>query len=520
MKKVDIRLAAAVLLIFAIAISLLGCSVQEKMAVLDSLEKMAEIKSMESAGDIWVRIGVTGLSEEERAPLEDLLQMMRGINFKFHQKYNEANKGKTTNSQIDTVIKAGGETFSTSIWTKTDISNKKPVIKQIIRPPSMLMELLPPQFAGKSYIIMDEKDIFGNQEYSKDDYDEVVESMSKYQAKLMNFLKEYAVKFDPGFAIITYKGNAAVNGQNLKMYELRITDASFKKLIRYTVDNLSKNENAKRMLKELVASMAMLPEEAAPGSEVDTALDEFRDGTTTFKEDIYRLLDAFEGVRFLGERGIVANLGINEDGYIVKQDGYADFIFNMKQIENALTRAAGGEVGNGEGNEVIPEATFTVSIDFDTDIFNINQDVNIIYPDVNAQNSFNLRDLMLSIEPDPNITDNEEPAGPEVIINGKQVNITPVVLDDLTLVPAEDIAAELGAAASRENGVLTIVRNGTTVVFHIDDVKARVNGREITIDFPATDYEDKTYVPLRFLVESLGAEVLYDKAGHIVINSN
>ena len=50
-------------------------------------------------------------------------------------------------------------------------------------------------------------------------------------------------------------------------------------------------------------------------------------------------------------------------------------------------------------------------------------------------------------------------------------------------------------------------RDNVKIEIYINSDKAYVNGEEITLDSPAFIENDRTYTPIRFIAESLGAEV-------------
>lgn len=77
------------------------------------------------------------------------------------------------------------------------------------------------------------------------------------------------------------------------------------------------------------------------------------------------------------------------------------------------------------------------------------------------------------------------------------------------MLPARFVAENLGAkvewnAAKRQ---ATITGNGVTIVLTIDSTTATVNGKAVTLDSPAFIQNDRTYTPVRFIAEALGAQV-------------
>ena len=80
------------------------------------------------------------------------------------------------------------------------------------------------------------------------------------------------------------------------------------------------------------------------------------------------------------------------------------------------------------------------------------------------------------------------------------------------LVPMRGIFEALGATVHWDGDTRTVTGNraGTTVLLSIDSTRAKVNDSTFELDVPATIVESRTYVPLRFISESLGANVSWD----------
>ena len=104
-----------------------------------------------------------------------------------------------------------------------------------------------------------------------------------------------------------------------------------------------------------------------------------------------------------------------------------------------------------------------------------------------------------------------------VYVNGRKVNFpdAPAYLDEngRTQVPVRFVVEALGCAVEWDNvnQYVTINGNGTTVLFMIGQKIYKVNG----VTMPAMDTEavlndSRTYVPVRFAAEALGATVRWD----------
>ncbi len=102
-----------------------------------------------------------------------------------------------------------------------------------------------------------------------------------------------------------------------------------------------------------------------------------------------------------------------------------------------------------------------------------------------------------------------------VTINGQPVvfqDIGPQQIDGRTLVPVRGVLEKLGATISFDNRTQTVVAStpNVDIQLKIGSKTATVNGKEITLDTPAQTIHDHTFVPLRFIGEALGADLSWD----------
>jgi hypothetical protein len=109
------------------------------------------------------------------------------------------------------------------------------------------------------------------------------------------------------------------------------------------------------------------------------------------------------------------------------------------------------------------------------------------------------------------------PAAPEgirILVNLAPVRseVAPYVKDDRTMVPLRVVAENLGARVdwnSSENRV-DLVRNLEKVSLWIGKAEALKGGQPVTFDVSPEVTDGRTFVPLRFVAEALGARVEWD----------
>jgi exopolysaccharide biosynthesis protein len=82
-----------------------------------------------------------------------------------------------------------------------------------------------------------------------------------------------------------------------------------------------------------------------------------------------------------------------------------------------------------------------------------------------------------------------------------------------TMVPFRGIFERIHADFKWDavNSILTAQKDGTTLVLRPDNPIAEVNGTPVSLEVPPTILDNHIYIPLRFVVETLGAAVTWDQ---------
>ena len=97
--------------------------------------------------------------------------------------------------------------------------------------------------------------------------------------------------------------------------------------------------------------------------------------------------------------------------------------------------------------------------------------------------------------------------------------VVPVAESGRTLVPMARILEAFGGSATwvpETHGVLCSL-NGIEVELTLNTTTALVNGESVTLDVPAKAMNSRTFVPVRFVSESLGLTVQYEPTNQIVV---
>ncbi|NPV44454.1 MAG: copper amine oxidase N-terminal domain-containing protein, partial [Firmicutes bacterium] len=115
----------------------------------------------------------------------------------------------------------------------------------------------------------------------------------------------------------------------------------------------------------------------------------------------------------------------------------------------------------------------------------------------------------------------EGQAGIGVIVKGKlaKFDVPPVVKAGRTLVPFRAITEALGAEVSYdpETMTVTVTKGDIEVILTLGSTIAVVNGEEVEMDTNPELISNRTFVPIRFLSQALGADVEYDPDSDMVV---
>ena len=103
-------------------------------------------------------------------------------------------------------------------------------------------------------------------------------------------------------------------------------------------------------------------------------------------------------------------------------------------------------------------------------------------------------------------------------VNGeaKTLDAAPVIKNDRTMLPVRFVAENLGAEVLWDAATQTVTIKSLTTTIEISIGKsfAKVNGNTIILDSPAyiDPANNRTYLPVRAVAENLGATVAWDDA--------
>lgn len=107
---------------------------------------------------------------------------------------------------------------------------------------------------------------------------------------------------------------------------------------------------------------------------------------------------------------------------------------------------------------------------------------------------------------------------PTMTVNGVEKEIDPgmgtkpVIINDRTLLPVRAVVEEIGGTVgwNGETQEVTLSHEQNTILLTIDNTTAYLNGAAQVLDTAPTIINDRTMLPIRFIVESFGCDVAWN----------
>ncbi|WML34785.1 hypothetical protein [Clostridium sp. OS1-26] len=365
-----------------------GCS-NEGKALSDAFSKTQKITSAETKTEMGLRFTAENLSAEEQNEVSKVIPMINSSKMAINTKVNQNEDGKVAKMQADVAMQLGTMPLDMGIWADVNMANGKNEFKEIIKVPAAQAQ----KMGGKQYVILDSSKM-GKTNGTNVDLTKASEDMQK---KFSQMILGSMASFDPGFKIVTdtgYTYMALPDGRKLvHTYEVKLDDKKFKDLIKYTSNNLINNKEAKGLLKDYLTTVtktSAASEEEAKANQagIDKAFSDFDKGLPEFTSQMNKVLNSFDGVTLIGDKGIVIDYAVDSNGYIVNEKGNIDLVFDSAKFIPVVQSLSGTSTTNKL------TGVYKLGIDFNTSTFNINKNLEIKFPETNSENSVQFQDLI------------------------------------------------------------------------------------------------------------------------------
>lgn len=215
------------------------------------------------------------------------------------------------------------------------------------------------------------------------------------------------------------------------------------------------------------------------------------------------------------EKAQMPNELINKDEISKFKDSYKkeDLNKTFSEIKNILKGSSINQTTTFEDNKVTQNSKITVNVEnsfkFTLDMKAVtekDENAKVIIPtDVKKLTQKDLMSIMGS----------DMESFVIIRVNGKVLD-TPdqaKIVNNRTMIPCRSLFESLGSKVSYDKAKkeVTLKSDKNEIKLTIEKNVATVNGKEFKLDTPATIIENKTYLPVRFVAESLGYKVKYQK---------
>ena len=359
--------------------------------LFDAIKKQQEIKAMESKGSLNFTLNASGLPEEEQAMFDSIADVVNSAQINAASKSVMNNEGTKAMVEAKLSAKAMGMNMDTTIWMDMDMSVNNQKFTEIIQIPEILAGFMPEEFQGKEYLAIDESQ--SAEQTNVGNPKELMEISKKLQNQMMTIIEEYMDKANSDFGIIKDRGikvvNTAEGKDYARIYQVRLEDATLKAVIKESVNDMMQDKDLINLIKEYILAMAEFETNPEAKAELEKAAAELENNTGAFADSFNKAIDILEDVTLIGKRGIAIDYTVSSKGYIINEKGNVDFVIDVAKLSRAFAEIA-GEIA---AEDATAAGVYSIGIDFDSDIFNINGDVTVEMPKLTAENSMTIDEL-------------------------------------------------------------------------------------------------------------------------------
>lgn len=523
MRKLTKFFAVFLVMVFITA-TFTACS-SDETSLLQALVKSQSVTSMESNTDLAIQLDVSGLSEKDMQQAAILVQFLNNFKASINQKTSIDPTTGSAKAQVAINFNLAGMSSNANMWVETGVANNKPAVKEIFQlPPFANMAIT--NDPSKEYLVLDTSTMPGQSETTYPfDYSKFTTFSKDLTEKTAQFYLSYVKNLKPGFTIAKSTGIKNVNGKNLQSYEVKLSDAALKDLVSFLVNDLSTNKDNLQLIKDyfgqiMTVAASIDPKSEASKEEFDKFFGEFEKGLPDFTNSFNSVMKELKDVTILGNDGITIDYLVDDNGYIVGDSSTIDLSLDLNKLSQVIAKF------NGTAPEDVT-GKINLKVTTKTDISKINEKVDITFPTITKDNSMDYFSLLQEKINGINNTTDVKPVGSSdtvfLFVNGRKVNFkdAPVVRDGRTLAPAREVFESLGGQLSWDEATQTVTTKigNNVVVFTIGSNEATVNGVSKTLDVPASLINDRAYVPVRFLSDSVGGNLTWDeKTSSILID--
>lgn len=391
----NIKKTMALVIIISMLVGMLsGCTASaEGKALYDAMVKTQSIKSSQHDIEFTLKLDATGLNEQEQMSFAQAKAMLNDAKMSMNMKQIVNDDKKASKAEVDMNMFLGGMSMDMGVWVDMDLNSADPKFIEIVKLPAVLTAM-DPTMAGKEYMLMNIGDMMKTPDSkgltSNVDYSDIMKLSTELQEKANVFLTSYLAQYDPGFKFISDAGTKSIvtpeGTVKAHVYQIKLDDKSVKKLVRYTVNNMAENKEAMDFVGEYINFMQKFTKSAVGSAsstaELEKMMSEFETAKPELLAQFNSYMDKIEDIKLIGDKGVIFEYAIDENGFIVSQSGSMNFIIDMAKLES---------MGNGK---VAGTGVYNATIDFNMLSYNINKEMTIDMPVLTPENSIEYNEMM------------------------------------------------------------------------------------------------------------------------------
>lgn len=479
---------------------LAGCTTSDGMVLSKAFIKSMDAKSAESDMKISLKVATEGIEIDDDGKVA--IDLINNSSVELHAKQEvDPNRGEmVAKVNVDDITyNAKMYIDGQKMWFKMPFEQK-------------YIEYDPAK-------LVDEEDEELREEITKaqEQAEKMVEELTPV---IKEFVVDYIKDYKYNFKNLKNKGKEVVQtpegAKEVTLYEITIDYDMLQELLLYTNDTVEEMINDGSLLEFVKSAMTVVAEsnpEILEGQtleeafeEVDSSFEELKaaygGNKEVVNEQIKMFIETAKQYCQIGPKGIKITYGIDNDSNIVKNDLIADVIIS-------------------QGTEKVFATLEVTSV-----VYNINN-TKVTIPEFNESEIVELKDLVENSD-----FASELPFAEYLGLNKKeQVVLTigettaytsggavyleaePYIQDGSTMVPVRFIGESLGAEVSwrDEDKAIIYTDKDATVQMNIGSNIAIVNGYEVELQTAPVIKNGKAMVPLRFVTEELGAQIIWDE---------